>query len=106
MMITDEERREVAQEMRIRALEGYSFAAFNIVDEIGIHEADYDDSLLFDDACWHRLADLIEPQERTCKAVGEDPLGFRACSSCGYEAWADEDSVTPYCPMCGAKVIG
>lgn len=40
-----------------------------------------------------------------CNAVGEDPLGFRLCSSCGYESWADEDSVTPYCPNCGAKVV-
>lgn len=46
-----------------------------------------------------------DTQERTCKAVGEDPLGFRLCSSCGYESWADEDSVTPYCPNCGAKVV-
>ena len=47
----------------------------------------------------------VYAMERTCKAVGEDPLGFRLCSSCGYEAWADEDSVTSYCPMCGAKVV-
>lgn len=104
-MITDEERRDVAREMRIRALEGYGFSGPSIAEEIGVHEADFEDGHLFDEACWRLLADLIEPQERTCKAAGEDPLGFRLCSSCGYESWADEDSVTPYCPMCGAKVV-
>lgn len=52
-----------------------------------------------------RINGKVYAMERTCRAVGEDPLGFRSCSSCGYETWADDDSVTPYCPNCGARVI-
>ena len=27
------------------------------------------------------------------------------CSRCGSEPWADADSITEYCPCCGARVI-
>ena len=27
------------------------------------------------------------------------------CSACGEEPWADADSVTRYCPCCGAEVV-
>lgn len=103
-MITDEERREVAQ--RLRELTPWCTSDNTFMVD-AIDECIFGASCLNSDfdKMLYRLADLIEPQERTCKAVGEDPLGFRLCSSCGYEAWADEDSVTPYCPMCGSKVV-
>ena len=28
------------------------------------------------------------------------------CSTCGYDGWADLESVTRYCPCCGAEVVG
>lgn len=40
-----------------------------------------------------------------CRAVATES-GFYGCSRCGHEAWADEESLTPYCPMCGAEVAG
>ena len=106
--MTDEERREVAREMRIRALEGYNFSGLNIADEIGVNEADYDDSFSFCDACWYRLADLIEPQERTCQ---DDGIGAFRCDTC--VAFALRGMVTDlcgsipirFCPNCGAKVV-
>ena len=27
------------------------------------------------------------------------------CSACGYDGWADLESVTRYCPMCGSEVV-
>ncbi len=121
-MITDEERREVARKLRELPIDMYELARKLEAEgtmSSGGEETDW--SQIHDAVfgCWppeyphpcdyedmhNRLAALIEPPERTCRAVGEDPLGFRSCSSCGYEAWADEDSVTPYCPMCGSKVV-
>ena len=60
-----------------------------------------------------RLIELIE-QPRTTRAIPKDGsvrdadgnyLGTYKCLLCGAEVWADIDSVTPYCPMCGAKVV-
>lgn len=74
------------------------------------------------------LADLIEPQERTCRVVTEvralsltQDMHAKSCSACGYvfgsevhtqllpglgERVAVDPVVIPnYCPNCGAKVI-
>lgn len=64
MMSTNEERHTIAEEMRQRMREGYSFSRFNIAEEIGKYEGDYDDPYKFDEDCWSRLADLIEPGEQ------------------------------------------
>lgn len=62
MMSTNEERHTIAEEMRQRMREGYSFSRFNIAEEIGKYEGDYDDPYKFDEDCWSRLADLIDPE--------------------------------------------
>lgn len=59
-MPTNEERHIIAEEMRQRMLEGYSFTALNIAEEIGVYEEDYDDPYLYEEACWKRLASLID----------------------------------------------
>ena len=60
------------------------------------------------------LINLIE-QPRTTLAIPKDSsvrdddgnyLGTYKCLVCGDDVWADLDSVTPYCPTCGAKVVG
>ena len=60
-----------------------------------------------------RLIELIE-QPRTTLAIPKDSsvrdadnnyLGTYKCLACGADVWADIDSLTPYCPMCGAKVV-
>lgn len=33
----------------------------------------------------------------------EDDYGYNRCSACGWE-WDEPESVTPYCPHCGAKM--
>ena len=50
-----------------------------------------------------RLADLIDPP--TCRAVQPAPGDFYECSECGYDGWTDADSVTRFCPNCGAEVV-
>lgn len=51
MMSTNEERHTIAEEMRQRMREGYSFSRFNIAEEIGKYEGDYDDPYKFDENC-------------------------------------------------------
>lgn len=68
-----------------------------------------------------RYADLIEPEERTCRAEkryyddGGSPWPYYVCSECG-ESLHYRDIVTeygeescemlPYCASCGAKAVG
>lgn len=97
-MPSNDERREVAARLR----EPYPrftnlVDAFGLTAPVPIHELRY------------RLADLIEPEERTCIDDGVDV--FR-CTSCG--AFALPGAVTDlcgpipirYCPNCGARVLG
>lgn len=126
-MITDEERRNVAANIRSEAerrkyslqddLDYSPFAALYVVF-CGVRGFPHYEDLL-------HLADLIEPEpERTCRMLevetGEvadyrdtDEVIFH-CESCHAERGIfsyDEDgnvySARPeYCPYCGAKVVG
>jgi hypothetical protein len=50
-----------------------------------------------------RHGDSVEGE--TCEALPvEAGDQFRRCSNCGFDGWCDQESVTPYCPECGAKV--
>lgn len=107
-MLTNEERREIAEEMKERMRERYDFTGINITEEIGIHDDDYDDPYLFDDDCWQRLADLIDPEpERTCE-WHQDENGLYH-TSCGeiYETIAGtrEENGIMFCPYCGREVV-
>ena len=55
-------------------------------------------------------------RERTCHVVEfaryswhergvERRIVEYRCSRCGAEPWADRDSVTEHCPVCGARVV-
>lgn len=89
-MPTDAERREVARRLR----EPYPrftnlVDAFGLTAPVPIHELRY------------RLADLIEPEERTCHMV--DNGVELCCSECdGRHSYDDEPN---YCMQCGAKVV-
>lgn len=105
-MPTNEERREVAEQIR-KIIEGrYSFTALNVADAIGVEEVIFDDRYAFDEACWLRLTDLIEPEpERICQAIPMPMTShqFRdwKCSLCGQNL----DAAFNYCPNCGEKVF-
>ncbi|MFR4568895.1 MAG: hypothetical protein ACLT5H_02075 [Collinsella stercoris] len=74
-----------------------------------MHPCDYED-------LHTRLADLIEPEERTCHDVSFDSREF-VCSWCGCHIdvldieseptmWLGGSPIEPsFCPNCGAKVV-
>lgn len=115
-MPTNEERREVAARLRELA-EDYDekVPAWSVIAS-GYLPTPIDDVFM---ACGlgravhateicGRLADLIEPEERTCRM---EPTGDGSvvCSACRTEytsRWLHEgEYVERYCPNCGAKVI-
>lgn len=118
-MITDEERREIAQKLRGLPIDMYSTidewekdglfinnsvsdegdysqihdAVFGYFPAEYMHPGDYEE-------LHERLADLID--RPTCHLV-EDEDGYTACSECGCTALCMRDAV--FCPSCGARVI-
>lgn len=63
-----------------------------------------------DGAIWRRLADLIEPEERTCRMRdanwddGQCTWGC-ICSKCGAKHEHEHSGWMNFCPNCGAKVV-
>ena len=118
-MVTNEERREVAENLRILA--GHREVDKDMVeDALGLYMGECVDG--YDPVSVNELADLIEPEpERMCHPfVSPDGAGWYAigCSNCGH-GFADNnpdkayllriskrsDIMPRYCPNCGAKVI-
>ena len=105
-MPTNDERREVARRLRYVAEHGapeWATTACCIAECIG--EDDYPlwngSGLLFS-----KLADLIEPEERTCRIYDtdhdfEDSIRCDACQMTFRRPWQP----FKFCPNCGAKVI-
>nr|DAH11038.1 MAG TPA: putative cytoplasmic protein [Caudoviricetes sp.] len=107
-MISDKERREIAESLRksrefISGLPNVSLGekAFATLDRI-LACVGYERGNIFD-----YLADFID--RPTCR--NEDGYGRSFfCSACGYEAWTYDDSCCDpkdfsFCPNCGAKVV-
>lgn len=107
-MPTNDERREVADGLRRQVkrlgpqMDAHEFAHY------GADVIDSDNEILRWDQMMLRLADLIEPEERTCRVImkwdgldGRDPV----CSECGTyfddKKWHEQK----FCPNCGAKVV-
>lgn len=103
-MISDEERREVAANIRSKAerrkydlqddLDYSPFAALYVVF-CGVRGFPHYEDLL-------HLADLIDP---TCEMVPQGE-GFR-CSACGtyHDMSGFDEFPWPRCPECGARVV-
>lgn len=98
-MPTDDERRAVAAKLREHCDQ---LTPYNLVD------------YLFEDPWNHnngedvadRLADLIEPEERTCRIYDtdhgfEDSIRCDACQMTFRRPWQP----FKFCPNCGAKVV-
>lgn len=98
-MPTNDERREVAA--RLRRLSGHREVDKEFVHEaLGLYMGECVDG--YDPVSVSELADLIEPEERTCRMI--DNGVELCCSECdGRHAYDDEPN---YCMRCGAKVVG
>lgn len=104
-MPSDEEHRKVAAKLW-EHIGKPLFTGQDVEDIIGVQRSDFD--VILADASYRRLADLIEPEERTCR---DDGIGVFRCTRCG--AFAKRDAVMDctgqiplrYCPNCGAKVV-
>lgn len=131
MRPTNEERREVAAKLRELPIDMYEvkerwepkgldtcceeqtdyylihFALFGCFPADNMHLCDYEE--LHD-----RLADLIEPEERTCHDMSHGHEEFR-CSECGTPVEVECDGFVlliggktdnlRFCPFCGARVV-
>ena len=123
-MATNEERREVARNIRdadltkhasyyeeVKGWDHVRATRFVLVSNLG-SAIGIDKAIFSIDDLKIRLADLIEPEpERTCTIThavfneGDPTLEYEAwnCSHCGELPYADADSFS-YCPCCGTKV--
>lgn len=102
-MPTNDERRKIAAELRENR---DPLTPYNLVDYI------FDDPWNHD-SCGDvadRLADLIEPEERTCHMRdagwddGQCTWGC-ICSECGAKHEHTRGGWMNFCPNCGAKVV-
>ena len=105
---TDEERRGMAVALRemggadgtmgfLREVVSKNGGCADLLLVIGLR------SLLGEGDLYGALADAID--RPTCRAVQPCPGEFYECSACGRDSWADEESVTRYCPNCGSEVV-
>lgn len=102
-MISDEERREVALKLRGLA-DGHSAVECSAVAKalaLG-YEVHGTVAAFSADAVAH-VADLIEPQERTCHMLPVQGGGY-GCDGC-YTWFCGLNKPPRYCPRCDAKVV-
>lgn len=111
-MPTNKERREVAENLRNMCICGcrYKEEFYDLLVETVMRAWDFHE---FSDVA-DRLADLIEPEERTChiECVKSGPFYdvFRFdCCGKEYSESRTDDGATELplavCPFCGAKVV-
>lgn len=106
-MVTNDERRAAAN--TIRRYNGQANCMYLV--KYAACRGDLDAS---ESAFLNRLADLIEPEERTCRDVSRGGENFK-CSECGTVVEVEyDDSLLyiggltddfDYCPRCGRKVV-
>lgn len=108
-MVTNDERREVAQKLRELEVETGHDGRFYDWGEVETALGIVDYGSWYKEADVQRLADLIDrPTCRFEPAYEPDMMGnvsLVECSKCGWtvEPWNAEDF--RYCPNCGAKVV-
>ena len=107
-MPTNDERREVAENLRNMCICGcrYKEEFYDLLVETVMRAWDFHE---FSDVA-DRLADLIEPEERTCHMRdtswddGQCTWGC-ICSECGAKHEHERSGWMNFCPNCGARVI-
>lgn len=120
-MISDKERREVAERLRMcaRDVNGMRDFSMYLAYWVGVAEDEIADggnpfTVAADRRCAERtlkkLADLID--RPTCEMKSIPKTSYRVCSRCG--AFVRKDAVTDctevipvrFCPNCDARVVG
>jgi len=99
MTITNDERREVAENLRTMTVCGcrYKEQFYELLEETVMPEWEFHSF----DTIAERLADLIEPTENTCKFMPySEKSDDGICSKCGAYMYEQDN----YCPDCGARV--
>lgn len=107
-MPTDKERREVAENLRNMCICGcrYKEEFYDLLVETVMRAWDFHE---FSDVA-DRLAELMEPEERTCHMRdaswddGQCTWGC-ICSECGAKHEHELSVWMNFCPFCGAKVV-
>lgn len=107
-MISNEERREVAQKLRDAATECYNYGVLesDVLNILGVYATD--SACLVSSDSVMDVADLID--RPTCKTIeheGTDEFHVcKSCSRCSY-GWFEDiyDKPYSYCPNCGAEVM-
>ncbi|WP_417037494.1 hypothetical protein [Collinsella stercoris] len=109
--MTRGERREVAAKLRELVADWFDDGEFydrgEVEDVLGLAT---DDGAWYEAAGVRRLADLIEPEERTCHMrdaswdAGQRTWGC-ICSECEAKYEHKRSRWMNFCPNCGAKVI-
>lgn len=101
MSVTNDERREVAKDMRMMASQSYPLT--NLVLSCFIRAEKGDPASL-----WNRLADLIEPDpdltcelELTASERTNAPVRVYECDCCGRSCDSVYAEDYLYCPYCG-----
>lgn len=108
MRPTDDERREVAARLRDMA-PGSDWPNY-VAEACGMDVSKMSNNLhTFTEQLCQRIADLIEPEERTCHIVMIS-TGVWECDECfGGIDWDSYDEDDPpncnFCPNCGAEVV-
>ena len=109
--MTRDERREVAAKLRELVADWFDDGEFydrgEVEDVLGLAT---DDGAWYEAAGVRRLADLIEPEERTCRMrdaswdAGQRTWGC-ICSECGAKHEHKRSRWMNFCPNCGAMVV-
>lgn len=109
-MPTNDERREVAARLRDMA-PGSDWPNY-VAEACGMDVSKMSNNLhTFTEQLCQRIADLIEPEERTCHNLSGG--GAFHCGSCGYHIDSCIDDCLcglyawdiQFCPNCGAKAV-
>ena len=114
-MVTNDERREVAQKLRELEVGDFPDGRFYDWGEVETALGIVDYGSWYKEADVQRLADLID--RPSCRDIGNSYDMF-VCSECGCELDVDDREGEPtlwnggtatvpsYCPNCGAKGVG